>query len=326
MSDRTGSYYVGVDLGGTKILAGVYDANLSLKGTAKFSTKPQRGPEAVLDRIARCVADAVDECDLSPGDVRAVGVGAPGTVNPETGEVVYAPNLTGWRQVPLVAELERRLGAPVAVGNDCNLCALGIHRVEYHGKPRSLAGLFVGTGVGAGLILNGQMHLGHSFAAGEAGHMVVQVDGPLCGCGRHGCLEALVSRTAILHRLQRAIQEGATTVLTEMLGPGLEDFRSGDLRRAMRRGDALVGQVVLEAAQNLGVGVANLINLLNPEVMVLGGGVIDALESEMMPAVIKSVEANVLPGTLGGVRVVASKLGDHAGIVGAAVLAQSQFP
>ncbi len=314
-------YLVGVDLGGTKIYAGVFDTRLTLIGTAKFSTKSQRGPEAVIGRIARCVQDAVDECDLTLKNIKAVGLGAPGTVDMETGRVVFAPNL-GWENISLQKQLEKLLDVPVFVGNDCNLCMLGVHVHELKSKPRHVVGIFIGTGIGGGLILNGEPHTGANHAAGEIGHMVLQAGGSKCGCGNEGCLEALASRTAIFRRIQAGVKEGQKTLLTDMLGDDLKDLRSGDLRKAIRRGDKFAEKVVLDAAQYIGIAVGNLINLISPEMVVLGGGVIEALDDEMMPTITKVALEHVLPGTDKGIEIVSSKLGDHAGIVGAAVLAR----
>jgi glucokinase len=185
-----------------------------------------------------------------------------------------------------------------------------------------MVGIFLGTGIGAGLILNGQRHSGFNRTAGEIGHMVLQVDGPKCSCGNRGCFEALAGRQAIFRKIQAAIKKGEQTVLTEMLGQELTDMRSGDLRKAIRRGDKLVAQVVDEAAEFTGIAVGNVINLLNPEVIVLGGGIIDALEDEMMPVIAKTAKDHALAGTAKGVRIIPSKLGDDAGIVGAAFLAR----
>jgi glucokinase len=189
-------FLVGVDLGGTKIYAGVYDSRLTLIGSAKFSTKPQRGPEAVIERIARCVRDAVDECDLTLKQVKAAGLGAPGAVDAGSGRVLFAPNLA-WENVPLQKELQKRLDLPVFVGNDCQVSMLGVHIHELKGKPRHAVGLFIGTGIGGGLILNGELYSGANHAAGEVGHMVLKAGGPKCACGNEGCFEALASRTAI---------------------------------------------------------------------------------------------------------------------------------
>lgn len=315
-----GPCHVGVDLGGTKIYAGVFDSRLSLIGSSKYSTKPQRGVEAVLDRIARCVRDAVDECDLPMSQVKGVGIGAPGVVDTDSGRVVMAPNLE-WKDVPLQRELARRLEVPVAVDNDCNLATLGVHRQEMGGKPRSLVGIFIGTGVGGGIVQGGELVTGASRAAGELGHMVLQADGPRCSCGSQGCLEALASRTAIFRRISGAVREGQKTLLTEMLGEDLKDMRSGDLRRAIRRGDKLVEAIIREAAEYVGLAVASLANILNPEFVVLGGGVIEALEGEMMPVITKTARDHMMPGVARGTQIAASTLGDHAGLIGAALVA-----
>src|SRR5437899_1412150 len=270
-------YVIGVDLGGTKILAGIFTSQLKCLGRAKVSTKAQRGSDEVIERIARCVQDAVDECDLDIKQIRGIGLGAPGAVDPEVGRVIFAPNL-GWEDLPLRKELEKHLNIPVFVENDGNVCTLGVYVTELESKPKNMVGIFIGTGIGAGIILNGQLNSGFNHGAGEIGHMILEVGGPKCSCGNQGCFEALAARQAIFRKIQTAVKEGKKTVLTEMLGEELVDMRSGDLRKALRRGDKLVDRVIEEAAEYTGIAVANVINLLNPEVVVLGGGVIDALE------------------------------------------------
>lgn len=322
MPDEGKDFLLGVDLGGTKILAGVFDAKFDLKGTAKLSTKADRGVDAVIDRIARCINEAVDECDLTLKRIRGVGIGAPGAVDAESGRVIFAPNLPGWKDIPLKKELEKRLGVPVFAGNDCNVCTLGTFDREYKAKPKNLVGVFIGTGIGGGLVINGELYAGHNLTAGEIGHMVIEVNGPKCGCGNRGCFEALASRTAIFRKIQSAVKDGQKTILTDMLGPDLADMRSGDLRKAIRKGDKFVEKVVEEAAEYAGIGIANLINILNPEIVVVGGGVIEALENEIMPTLIKVAKEHVMSGTMSGIEIEASKLGDHAGITGAAVLAR----
>lgn len=315
-------YVVGVDLGGTKILSGLFDSSLSCIGTAKVSTKSQRGVDSVIERIDRCVRDAVDEADLSLKQVAAIGIGAPGAVDFDAGSVLFAPNMEGWKDVGLKKELEKHLDLPVFVENDGNIAILGVHVVELKSKPRNVVGVFVGTGIGGGLILNGQLYRGTNYTAGEIGHMVVDVNGPKCGCGNKGCFEAVASRTAIFQRIKSGVKAGEKTLLTEMLGPSLEDLRSGDLRKAIRRGDKFAAKVVEEAAEFVGIGVANLVNILGPDVVVLGGGVIEALADEMMSVIVKTAKEHAMPGTLKGVDIIASKLGDSAGITGAAVLAR----
>ena len=324
MADNNGrNHVIGVDLGGTKILAGVFDLKLQSLGTSKFTTKPQRGPEAVIERIARCVLEAIDECDLSIKQVRGVGIGAPGAVDPEQGEVVFAPNLD-WKGVPLVKELEKRLDVPVFLENDCKACMLGVYEQELKSKVKHVLGVFIGTGIGGGLIINGELYAGSSHTAGEIGHMVIDVNGPKCSCGNKGCFEVFASRLAIFRAIQAAIKGGEKSVLTDMLGDDLKDLRSGDIRKAIRRGDKVVEKIVEDAAEYTGIAIANLVNILNPEVVVLGGGVIEALADEMMPAIVKSAQAHVLSGTFRNVDIIASKLGDNAGITGGAVLAREK--
>jgi glucokinase len=317
-------YVVGVDLGGTKILAGVFNGSLECIGTSKVSTKAQRGLDAVVERIGRVVQDAVDEADLSLKQLAGVGIGAPGAVDFEAGTVIFAPNLEGWKDVPLKKALEKQLDVPVFVENDGNIAVLGVHVAELKAKPRNVVGIFVGTGIGGGLIINGELYSGYGHTAGEIGHMVLQVDGPKCGCGNKGCFEALASRTAIFQQIKAAIKDGQKTLLTEMLGEDLADLRSGDLRKAIRRGDKFVDRIIESAAEYIGIASANLVNVLNPEVVVLGGGVIDALQDEMMSVIVETANDYAMPGTMKGVEIIASKLGDDAGITGGAVLARKE--
>jgi glucokinase len=326
MSDTNSKadYIVGVDLGGTKILSGVFKHSLELVGTSKLSTKSQRGVDEVIERIARCVKDAVDEADLSMKQVAGVGIGAPGSVDFGNGTVVFAPNMEGWKDVPLKKDLEKVLGVPVFVENDCNIATLGVYVAELKSKPRTMVGIFVGTGIGGGLVINGELYSGHNHAAGEIGHMVLDINGPKCGCGNKGCFEALASRTAIFQQIKAGVKDGQKTLLTEMLGDDLSDLRSGDLRKAIRRGDKFVDRVVENASEYIGIATANLINILNPEVVVLGGGVLEALQDEMMSVITETARDYAMAGTMKGVEIIASKLGDSAGITGGAVLARRE--
>jgi len=315
------TYSVGVDLGGTKILAGVFDSNYECLARIKTSTKPDRGPEGVIERITRCVRDVVDESDLSMNQIRGVGIGAPGAVDIEEGRVIFAPNLS-WKDVPLKKLLEKELNLPVFLENDCKLNTLGVFDAELKSKPRHMIGLFLGTGIGAGIVIDGKLYRGFNGAAGEVGHMVIDINGPECGCGNRGCFEALASRRAIFRTIQSAVKQGQDTVLIDMLGKELTDMRSGDIRKALRRGDKFVAKVIDQAAEYTGIAVGNLINLFNPQVIVIGGGVIEQLEHEMLPIIEKVAKAHALSGTAKGIEIMATRLGDDAGITGGAVLVQ----
>jgi glucokinase len=316
-----GDFFVGVDLGGTKILAGVFDEKLNCLGRNKMSTKPERGSDEVIERIARSVRDAIDECDLDFKQLRGVGVGAPGAIDVAAGRVIFAPNLQ-WQDVPLKKILEKDMGVPVSIENDGNSAMLGVFEAELASKPRHVIGIFIGTGIGGGIMLDGKLYSGFNGTAGEIGHMVIEVGGPKCNCGNRGCFEALASRTAIFRKIHAAVKDGQKTLLTEMLGPELSDLRSGDLRKAIRKGDSFVEKIIEEAAEYTGIAVANFMNIFNPQTIVLGGGVIDALGDEMMAIIIETAEDYALNGTSKGIEIVASKTGDDAGIIGAAVLAR----
>lgn len=315
-------HFLGLDFGGTKLYAGVFDAVLSCVGTARKSTKSQRGVDEVIRRIAQAAQEAVDEADLTLKQIKGVGIGAPGAVDSDSGTIIFAPNLDGWKNIPLKKELEKLLGVPVFVENDCNIAMLGVHAVELKSKPRHAFGMFVGTGIGGGIIINGELYSGFNHTAAEIGHMVVETGGPKCGCGNRGCLEAVASRTAIFRRLQQAVKDGGKTILTDMLGADLDDMRSGSLRKALRKGDKLTEKIIEETAEYLGIGVANLANILAPDTIVLGGGVIEALADEMLAIIIETAQDYAMPGVLDGVEIFASKLGDEAGITGGAVLAK----
>jgi glucokinase len=224
--------------------------------------------------------------------------------------------------VPLKKALEKELGVPVSIENDANSAMLGVFETELQAKPRHVIGIFIGTGIGGGIIVDGKLYSGFNGTAGEIGHMVIEVGGPKCNCGNRGCFEALASRTAIFRKIHAAVKDGQKTLLTDMLGPELSDLRSGDLRKAIRKGDSYVEKIIEEAAEYTGIAVANLINIFNPQTVVLGGGVIDALGDEMMAIIVETAEDYALSGTSKGIEIVASKTGDDAGIIGAAVLAR----
>ena len=234
--------------------------------------------------------------------------------------MLFAPNLD-WRDVALKADLEAQLGCPVWLGNDCNVAATGIHRLELEAKPNDMVSIFLGTGIGAGIITNGVFLTGATRAAGEVGHMVLDPDGPVCGCGTSGCFEALASRTAIFNRVKSAVNDGGElTQLMEADDPSVTRIRSGKLRRAVEAGDKLATAVLDETCFYTGIAIANLCNLLNPEVVSLGGGLIEQLHTVMLPKIRAAALGRIMPGAR-QVRIMATTLGDAAGITGAAILA-----
>ena len=311
--------YIGVDLGGTKILAGIFDSEHRCLASEKNKTNQEEGYDAVCGQIVETIRSAAELAGIDPAKVNGAGIGAPGSISSDESRVLFAPNL-GWRDAPLKADLEAGLGCPVWLGNDCNVAATGIHRLELEAKPNDMVSLFLGTGIGAGIITNGVFLTGATRAAGEVGHMVLDPDGPVCGCGTRGCFEALASRTAIFNKVKSAVNDGAKTLLMDAGDDSVTRIRSGKLRRAIEAGDELAAAVLGETCLYTGVAIANLCNLLNPEVVALGGGLIEQLQADMLPKIRDTALERIMPGAR-QVRIMATALGDDAGITGAAILA-----
>ncbi len=321
-------YGLGIDLGGTKILAGVIDLDSGeVLATAKKRTRTKQGVEDLLDRLGDVAEEALAAAKLHGGAVASVGVAAAGQVDPQRGVVLAAPNLGGLANIPIGESLGARLGLPVRLGNDVQGAALGeLMFGAGRGVDRLLC-VFVGTGVGGALIGNGALDSGPNATAGEIGHLIVHADGRYCGCGGRGHLEAYASRTAMTKRLLEELRRGRPSLLRDLLREeGVDEnasegatIRSGLLARAIEEQDGLTLEVLHEAARYLGYGLASAINLYDPRRIVLGGGVIEAvpLLAELAGRIAKR-EALPVPGQ--AVEIVVSKLGDDAGIVGAAIL------
>ena len=315
---------IGVDMGGTKILSAVIDAEGNILGTAKVPTKADKGASEVIDRIADCVQKAIDKSGVASDSIQAIGIGAPGPLDPETGIVIFAPNL-GWRDVQLKTELETRTGFPTFVDNDVNVGTLGEHVYGAGQGIQNVVGIFVGTGIGGGIILQGELFHGASKTAGEIGHIIVKAGGPRCGCGTRGCLEAIASRTAMTKQFQKAIlKKGKKSVISELTGGDLGAIRSGVLAKAIRLNDKLTLKVFKKVTKYLGIGIGSIVNFLNPEMIILGGGVVEALDDTFLDDIRAAAEKYALPNTLSGVQIVPAKLGDNAGILGAAALARQR--
>lgn len=320
---------LGLDVGGTKILAGVIDLESgAVLGTAKKKTKVGQGEVEILTRLGDTAEEAIADAKL-PKDagIGSVGIAIAGQVDPATGVLIDAPNLGGLRDLPVGKTLGKRFGLPVRLGNDVQGAALGEVRFGSGAGVDRLLCVFVGTGVGGALIRGGELERGATATAGEIGHMVLHADGRYCGCGGRGHLEAYASRTAITKVLLEELRRGRPSILRDLLrkenidesAPGGTAIRSGILAKAVAEKDELVLETLRAAGHYLGLGLASAINFYNPQRIVLGGGVIEAVPLLVkIAAPIAKREALSVPGA--AVEIVASKLGDNAGIVGAAIL------
>ncbi|RKU35713.1 ROK family protein [Candidatus Poribacteria bacterium] len=319
-----GANVIGVDMGGTKILSAVIDADGNILGTAKVPTKADKEASEVIDRIANSIRKAIDKSGVASESIQAVGIGAPGPLDPATGVVIFAPNL-GWRDVPLKAELEARVGFPTFVDNDVNVGTLGEHVFGAGRGVQNVVGIFVGTGIGGGIILNGELFHGASKTAGEVGHIIVKAGGPRCGCGTRGCLEAIASRTAMTKQFRKAIlKKGKKSVISKLTDGDLGAIRSGVLAKAIRLNDKLTLKIFKKVTKYLGIGIGSIVNFLNPEMIVLGGGVVEALDDTFLEDIRAAAKKYSLPNTLDGVQLVRAALGDNSGILGAAALARQR--
>ena len=323
MAKTKNRLYAGVDIGGTKLYAVIADHQGNLLGKARCKTGG-RGFKKVISRVRGLVQAACGDAGTAVGKLTAVGVGAPSPVLPN-GTAVRAPNL-GWQNVPLTATLKRSLRRPVFAANDCNAGTLGEYVFGAGKKARSLVGLFMGTGLGGGIILDGKVLDGVNHQAAELGHMIVVKGGRLCGCGNRGCLEAYASKTGMGRRLTHEVLcEGRQTLLTELCGGQYANIRSGILRRAYEAEDELAMETLHEAAEYLGQGIGSLITLLGPDVVVLGGGVLEALGKALLPRVVEAARSVTFPASsFNHTRIRLAALGDDAVALGAVAWAMKQ--
>ncbi len=314
------SVVVGVDLGGTKILSAVFDDDLRKIARKKTKTAAVNGSDAVLDNVSLSVAGALDKAKIPMADVDAIGVAVPGVFDRSTGVIIQTPNLP-LSDYPLKAALEQHFSRPVWVENDVNAGTYGEYRAGAAKGYRHVLGVFPGTGIGGGLIINGELYIGSGGNAGEIGHMIIQPGGPLCGCGRRGCLEAFAGRSAMARDAVFLANSGAAPDTLAAAGTDYSAYTSKVFHRAIEAGEAAIVGVIERAAWYLGIGLANCVNLLNPEIVVVGGGLVERLGDRYLRVVEQSMRDHAMRGLADHVAVVAASLGDDATVVGAAALA-----
>jgi glucokinase len=316
------SLYLGIDLGGTKIAAGVVSPAGELRASVQVPTPVREGVKAVIRAMVSASRGAAKAAGVGIGHLAGAGVGAPGPVDVEAGLVVSPPNLPGWRDVALGQLLGRSLGLTVALQNDANVAGLAEYRFGAGRGCSPLVYLTVSTGIGGAVLLDGKLLSGVRGGAGEVGHIVLLPDGPLCGCGNRGCLEALASGTAVARRAREAVRQSAPSRLTERFASRPSRITAAVVADFAQAGDAESQRILSEAMEHLGRGVAGVVSLLNPERVVIGGG-LSALGPALFEPVRRAVArlANGLASS--SVSVVPAELGPHSGVIGAAALAMS---
>jgi len=319
---RSDKPVVAVDIGGTKIISAVIAGDGRMLSRVHSLTLAQEGPKKVIGRLVETVKRSIGKADLQISMIGSICVAAAGIIDHNKGLITEAPNLPGWHNIPLRNIIAVELDTPVFLLNDASAAALGEHRLGAGQGLDHLIYLTVSTGIGGGIIINGELYNGADGCAAEIGHMILQVDGPACKCGQRGCLEALASGTAIARMARERLAKGEQSILTGMVG-SIKSVTSELVSVAARKGDAFACGVIDSAAGYLGIGLANLVNIFNPQMIIIGGGVSRMGEMLLKPTR-KAMKAHAftLPGRT--VHVVRPGLGLDAGLMGAAVYARQK--
>ena len=318
-------HVAGIDIGGTKLATIVADSTGHILSKVRKPTLAERGPEYALQLLFDMVRETIELANLEQNSISAIGVSCGGPLDTKTGVVYSPPNLPGWDALPLKAKLEAEFGIPVTIENDANASALAEHRFGGGRGYDALLYMTMSTGIGGGIVINGQIYHGANDSAGEVGHQILLPDGPPCGCGKRGCLEALCSGPAIARRAQAAIRKQletgkiATTELLKLADRRIETVKSEHVLAAARTGDALALQLVDETAYYMGWGIANLVNILNPDIVLLGTIAIAAGDLLLNP-IRKTVAEFAMTRPAEAVKIEPAQLGEALGDLAAIAL------
>jgi glucokinase len=321
----TDDIFIGLDIGGTKMAAAAVSAKGDVLARTKSATPMKAGPEMILKSVLALLRETMSLAPVANKEIVAIGVGVPGIVCGGR-DIVVTPNidLAGF---PLAGKIEKELGVKVVLGNDVNLGLLG---EQWRGAGQAvgnIVGIFPGTGVGGAVIVEGTLLTGSRGAAAEIGHMLMTLDGPKCGCGNRGCLEALASRRALERDIRQAVKQGAATNVVELNGGGLGVIKSRVLREALNRKDPLITQVMKRLAMILGKACISMKHIFNPELIILGGGLMEACGEFLLPRIRQEVNTDpFFTAPIDPCRIVLSQLGDDAVILGAVALVLRHKP
>ncbi len=311
---------VSVDMGGTKVLASIINSKEGIVARVKKATDPNSSKAEYVDSLSGIVKDVMNEAGIKRKDIEAVCLGVPGSVNPHTGVIGLAPNL-GLQDFNIKENLQEKISIPVLVENDVNLGALGIKNFGVGKKAINMLAVFIGTGIGGGLILEGKIYRGSKFVAGEIGHVLVDKNGPVFGCGKRGSFEAIASRTAIVNKIINDIKSGKKSELIDMVKAG-ERIKSKSLANAVANDDKVVIKRISDGCDVIGGVLASLSNFMNFDMIVIGGGMIEQLKEFMLPKIEIAFNDHVLNAASKDLDIVTSELGGNAAIWGGISLAE----
>jgi glucokinase len=303
-----------VDLGGTKILSAILNHNAEIISIAKKSTNSTNKNETIFSRIIATIEEALEGKNLNSNQLDGIVIGVPGSLNPETGIVNLAPNL-GLKKVNVIKPIENHFNKKVLIENDANLGTLGIYHFEGKQNCKNLIAIFVGTGVGAGIVVDGKLYRGKNFSAGEIGHIKIKENGYKCGCGNYGCLETEASRTAITRIINEEIDKGEESIITTLI-ENRNVIKSGILAQALKKKDKVTIKAVEHAAEELGLLTGNLINMFDFDCVVFAGGVMEAIGNFMLPIIKKKAKESALKSNIKNTKILLSHLKDDAALLG----------
>jgi len=312
-----------IDLGGTKIITAIISSNGQVMAREYQLTLADESPQSVIERIFSAIDHLLSQRDMDSSQLASISIAAAGAINLDKGLITSSPNLPGWHDVPLRDIIKERYRVNTFLINDGSAAALGEHRLGAGRGVSNLIYLTVSTGIGGGIIINGKLYSGESGSAGEIGHMTIDVNGPRCNCGNIGCFEVLASGTAVAKEAIRRISQGERSSITEIVGGKIEDITAEKVGAAAQEGDALALEVVSQAATYLGVGMVNLVNIFNPEMIIVGGGMSNMGDLLLNPAR-QVVKERAFQLSAQAVRIVPAQLGEDGGVLGAAVFAFEQ--
>lgn len=316
------AYAIGIDLGGTKVLSALIDKTTGkVVASVKKKTKKDKGPNKILEKIVESIQELIDDKHVEKDSIESIGIGAAGQVDRKNGILLAAPNLDCFN-VPLKQIIEDEFSIPTYVGNDVEIATLGELKFGAGKGYQNLVCVFVGTGVGSGIVRAGELYQGATGTAGEIGHIVVDYGGRQCGCGAMGCLEAYASRSAIEKRITGALKKGRNSIILDYIEDG-KPISSSMIRKSLEQGDELVTQALDEASEYLSAGLASVINFINPELIILGGGLIDAIDYFYDKTILKA-HVKALPVPASKIEFKKAELGDFSGVIGAAFLSEKQ--
>ena len=317
---QPGSPVLAVDIGGTKIMTAIISREGRILAKDRHLTLAGEGVEPVIERLFSAVDSLLKLNHLEPSQLGGISIAAAGIIDANRGLITVSPNLPGWCDVPLGDMVRERFRVNTFLVNDANAAALGEHQFGAGRGKSNLVLLTLGTGIGGGIIINGEMYGGASGGAGELGHMVIDINGPKCACGNRGCLEAMASGTAVARDAIKRINKGEKSSLVEMVKGKIAGITAENVGAAARNGDSLALDVLSRVGTYLGVGIANLLNIFNPEMVILGGGMAGLADLLLGPAR-RVVAKNAFPLMAQAASIVIAQLGDEAGVYGAAAFA-----